>query len=155
MPFSFFSDKNYQSNMAYSIRHRDFACLPKTPAYCFRIVDRRHHYLPHLNWIFTSHKFVVFIKQYTFQILTLHTTSSFILQMIRRWQPCCSVIKPCSYESTQNSALFHLKLIKSTQHLYEAFFLPDSTSHITIGGPLAAKLHHFWRFFPSQPLTLR
>ena len=63
-----------------------------------------------------------FIKQYTFQILTLHTTLSFISQMVRRCQPCCFVIKPCSYESTQNSALFHLKLIKSTQHLYDTFF---------------------------------
>ena len=122
MSFSFFSDQNYQSNMAYSITHRDVTCLPKTSTNCFRTVDRQHHYLPHLNWIFTSHKFVVFIKQYTFQILTLHTTSSFISQMVRRWQSCCSVIKPCSYESTQNSALFHLKLIKSTQHLYDTFF---------------------------------
>ena len=63
-----------------------------------------------------------FIKQYTFEILTLHATSSFISEMVRRWQPCCSVLKPCSYESTQKSALFHLKLIKSTQHLYDTFF---------------------------------
>ena len=108
--------------MDYSIGHRDVTCLPKTSTNCFRTLDLRHHYLPHLNWIFTSHKFMEFIKQYNFQILTLHTTSSFILQMVRRWQPCCSVIKPCSYESTQNSALFHLKLIKSTQQLYDTFF---------------------------------
>ena len=42
--------------------------------------------------------------------------------MVRRWQPCCSVIKPCRYESTQNSALFYLNLIKSTQHLCDTFF---------------------------------
>ena len=116
-----FSGQNYQSNMAYFIGHRDVTCLPKTSTNCFRTVDLRHHYLPHLNWIFTSHEFMEFIKQYTFQILTLHTSSSFIWQMVRRWQPCCSVIRPCSYESIQNSALFHVKLIKSTQHLYHTF----------------------------------
>ena len=122
VPLSFFSDQNYQSNIAYSTGHRDVTCLPKTSTNCFWTVDLRHHYLPHLNWIFISHKSMEFINQYTFQILTLHTTSSFISQIVRRWQPCCSVIKPCSYESTQNSALFHLKLIKSTQHLYDTFF---------------------------------
>mgnify|MGYP006973392979 FL=1 len=118
----FFSDQNYQSNMAYSIGHSDVACLPKTSTNCFRTVDLRPHYLPHLNRIFTSHNFMEFSKQYTFQILTLHATSSFISEMVRRWQPCCSIVKPWSYESTQNSALFHLKLVKSTQHLYDTFF---------------------------------
>ena len=121
--FFFFSDQNYLSNIGYSIEHRDVTCLPKTSTNSFRTVDLRHHYLPDLNWIFTSHKFMEFIKQYNFRILTLYTTSSFISQMVRRWQPCsCSVIKPCSYESTQNSVLFHVKLIKSTKHLYDTFF---------------------------------
>ena len=73
-------------------------------------------------------------KQYTCQILTLHATSSFTSEMVRRWQPCCSVVKPCSYESTQNSALFHLKLIKSTQHLYDTLFnwLKDSVSESVV-----------------------
>lgn len=34
----------------------------------------------------------------------------------------CPVIKPRSYESTQNSALFHSKLIKSTLHQGDTFF---------------------------------
>ena len=119
--FFHFFDQNCLSNMAYSIEHRDVTCLPKTSTNWFRTVDLRHHYLPHLKWIFTSLKFMEFIKQYNCQILTLHTTSSFISPMVRRWQPCCSVTKPWN-ESTQNSALFHLKLIKSTQHLYDTFF---------------------------------
>ena len=94
-----------------------------------------------------------FIKQYNFQMLTLHTASSFISQMVRRWQPC-SVTKPCSYESTQNSALFHLKLIKSTLHQYETFFKLTERFSITTDGPPATKWHHFGRFFPTQLLTL-
>ena len=108
--------------MAYSIGHSDVACLPKTSTKCFRTVGLQPHYLPHLNIIFTSHNFMEFSKQYTFQILPLHATSSFISEMVRRWQPCCSIVKPWSYESTQNSALFHLKLVKSTHHLYDTFF---------------------------------
>ena len=120
--FLIFSDQNYQSNMAYSIGHSDVVCLPKTSTNCFRTVDLRPHYLPHLNRIFTRHNLMEFRKQYTFQILTLHATSSFISEMVRRWQPCCSIVRPWSYESTQNSALFHLKLIKSTLNRYNTFF---------------------------------
>ena len=95
-----------------------------------------------------------FIKPYNFQMLTLHTASSFISQMVRRSQPCFSVTKPCSYESTQNSALFHLKLIKSTLHQYETFFKLTERFIITNDGPPATKWHHFWRFFPTQLVTL-
>ena len=86
-----------------------------------------------------------FIKQHNFQKLTLHTASSFISQMVRRSQPCCSVTKPCSYESTQNSTLFHLKVIKSTLHKCETFFKLTEGFSIRIDGPPATKWHHFPR----------
>lgn len=62
-------------------------------------------------------------------------------------------IKHCSYEGTQNSALFHRKLIKSILHLYETFFKLTERPRITNDGPPPTKLHHFWLFFPSSPIN--
>ena len=69
----------------------------------------------------------------------------YIIYMFWRWQPHCSVIKPCICESTQNSAPFYLKFVKSTPHRYDTYFNALNVSTLQSTDLLLQNCPIFWR----------